>query len=61
VLVASIHRDTAVSLVQLAVRLVDQQEDTAICVFTVLKTPLNLFPDQVQSYVEQHKALKKSY
>jgi len=60
VLVASIHRDTAVSLVQLAVRLVDQQEDTSICVFTVLKTPLNLLPDQVQSYVEQHKALKKS-
>ena len=58
-LVASIHRDTAVSLVQLAVRLVDQQEDTSICVFTALKTPLNLFPDQVQSYLEQHKALKK--
>jgi len=57
--VAAIHKDTAVSLVQLAVRLVDRQEDTSICIFPVLKTPLNLTSEQVPALLEQHKALKK--
>jgi nucleotide-binding universal stress UspA family protein len=59
ILVAAIHKDTAVSLVQLAVRLVDRQEDTSICIFPVLKTPLNLTSEQVPALLEQHKALKK--
>jgi len=59
ILVAAIHKDTAVSLVQLAVRLVDRQEDTSICIFTVLKPPLNLTSEQVPALVEQHRNLKK--
>lgn len=59
ILVAAIHTKTAVNLVNLATQLIDQQEDTTICVFSVLKTPLSLSSDQVPGLLEQHKAFQK--
>ena len=64
VLVAAKRVSTARSLVTLAAQLVDQQEDTAICLFTVVKTPINLGNDDVPPLVEakkqeQHKMLEE--
>jgi len=63
VLVAAKRAGTAQSLANLAAQLVDQQEDTAICLFTVVKTPINLSPADVPPLVkekkqEQHKILE---
>jgi amino acid transporter/nucleotide-binding universal stress UspA family protein len=59
ILVAAVHQDTAMSLTRLAARLVDQQEDTSICVFSVKKTPFNLSEEQVPAFVEEQKAMKR--
>ena len=63
VLVAAKRVTTARNLVNLAAQLVDQQEDTAICLFTVVKTPINLGAADVPALVEakkqeQHKILE---
>ena len=63
VLVAAKRINTARNLVNLAAQLVDQQEDTAICLFTVVKTPINLASADVPALVEaqkqeQHKILE---
>ena len=63
VLVAAKRVSTARNLVNLAAQLVDQQEDTAICLFTVVKPPINLGPADVPALVEtkkqeQHKILE---
>lgn len=55
VVVAAKRVETAKSLVNLAAQLVDQQEDTAICLFSVLKTPLNLDKDDVPQLVKEKK------
>lgn len=63
VLVAAKRVTTARNLVNLAAQLVNQQEDTAICLFTVVKTPINLGSTDVPALVkakkqEQHKILE---
>ncbi|MBP7039717.1 MAG: universal stress protein [Anaerolineaceae bacterium] len=59
ILAAAVHQDTAISLTRLASQLVDQQEDTSICVFSVKKTPFNLSEGQVPALVQEQNALKK--
>jgi amino acid transporter/nucleotide-binding universal stress UspA family protein len=55
VLVSAKRVDTAKSLVNLAAQMVDNQEDTAICLFSVMKTPINLDPSQVPQMVSEKK------
>ena len=55
VLVAAKRVESARSLVSLAAQMVDHQEDTAICLFTVMKTPLNLDAEQVPQLVAEKK------
>ncbi|HOA21042.1 MAG TPA: amino acid permease [Anaerolineaceae bacterium] len=59
ILAAAVHQDTAISLTRLAAQLVDQQEDTSICVFSVKKTPFNLSEGQVPALVQEQNAKKK--
>ncbi len=64
VLIAAKRDKTARNLTNLAAQLVDQQEDTAICLFTVVKTPISLGNTNVPSLVEakkqeQHKILEE--
>ncbi len=63
VLIAAKRVKTAKNLTNLAAQLVNQQEDTAVCLFTVVKTPLNLGTTDVPALVEakkeeQHKMLE---
>lgn len=58
-MVAAVHQDTAISLTRLAAQLVDQQEDTSICVFSVKKTPFKLSEAQVPVFVQEQNSLKK--
>ncbi len=63
VLIAAKRVNTARNLTNLAVQLVDQQEDTAVCLFTVVKTPISLGNTNVPTLVEakkqeQHKILE---
>lgn len=55
VLVSAKRVETARSLVGLAAQMVDQQEDTAICLFSVFKSPINLDADQVPQMVAEKK------
>ena len=55
ILVATKHIDTAISLVKLASQLVQNQEDTSICLFNVLKRPVTLSQEQVPELLAQHK------
>jgi len=59
ILAAAVHQDTAISLTRLAAQLVDQQEDTSICIFSVKKTPFNLSAGQVPAFVQEQNAKKK--
>ena len=63
VLIAAKKVSTARSLTNLAAQLVNQQEDTAVCLFTVVKTPISLGNTDVPALVEakkeeQHKMLE---
>lgn len=64
VLIAAKRVGTARNLTNLAAQLVNQQEDTAICLFTVVKTPISLGNTNVPALVdakkqEQHKILEE--
>ncbi len=56
ILVAAIQPNTAVKLVELASRLAEPQEDTAICVLTVQKVPPNLSRNEVETLIKCSKA-----
>lgn len=60
ILVAAIQRETAVKLVRLASRLAEPQEDTAICVLTVLKVPASLAQDEVKQLIKSSKDKRNS-
>jgi amino acid transporter/nucleotide-binding universal stress UspA family protein len=64
VLIAAKRVGTARNLTNLAAQLVNQQEDTAVCLFTVVKTPISLGNTNVPALVdakkqEQHKILEE--
>lgn len=61
VLVAAKRVSTARSLVNLAAQLVDQQEDTAVCLFTVVKTPISLDSSDVPALVDAKKKEQQSF
>jgi len=63
VLIAAKRVGTARNLTNLAAQLVNHQEDTAVCLFTVVKTPISLGNTNVPALVdekkqEQHKILE---
>ncbi|HNX46297.1 MAG TPA: amino acid permease [Anaerolineaceae bacterium] len=59
VLVATKRANTAVGLVKLASQLVQNEEDTGICLFSVLKSPVNLSAEQVPALVAEQKETQK--
>jgi amino acid transporter/nucleotide-binding universal stress UspA family protein len=55
VMIAAKSPETALSLTKLATKLVNQQEDTGILLFSVVKTPINLDSSNVPALVKQKK------
>ena len=55
VMIAAKSPETARSLTKVATRLVNQQEDTGILIFSVVKTPINLDSSDVPTLVKQKK------
>ncbi|MCK9245667.1 MAG: amino acid permease [Anaerolineaceae bacterium] len=55
VLIAAKNPETARSLTRLATKLVNQQEDTGILLFSVVKTPISLDSSMVPALVSQKK------
>ncbi len=55
VMIASKNPETAMSLTKIATKLVNQQEDTGILLFSVVKTPINLDSSDVPALVKEKK------
>jgi len=55
VMIAAKSPETALSLTKIATKLVNQQEDTGILLFSVVKTPLNLDSSDVPVLVKEKK------
>jgi amino acid transporter/nucleotide-binding universal stress UspA family protein len=53
ILVATVNPKTAVGLVKLASRLAEHQEDTSICLFSVIKTPRGASQETIDELVAQ--------
>lgn len=56
ILIASKRIETTKSLLRLATAIANQQEDTGVSLFSVLKTPYNLSSDEVPALVAEAKA-----
>ncbi|MEL7626862.1 MAG: amino acid permease [Anaerolineaceae bacterium] len=59
VMIAAKNPETARSLTKIATKLVNQQEDTGILLFSVLKTPLNLDSADIPNLVKDRKQLQQ--
>lgn len=55
VMIAAKNPETAMSLTRIATKLVNQQEDTGILLFGVVKTPINLDPSGIPDLVKEKK------
>lgn len=55
VMIAAKNPETAMSLTRIATKLVNQQEDTGILLFGVVKTPINLDPSRIPDLVKEKK------
>jgi len=59
VMIAAKSPETALSLTRIATKLVNQQEDTGILLFGVVKTPINLDSSSVPDLVKEKKEQQK--
>lgn len=59
VMIAAKNPETARSLTKVATKLVNQQEDTGILIFSVVKTPINLDSSDVPALVKEKNQLQQ--